>query len=120
MWLERCALDEILELYEPRMEQFLRALARVEHEVEYKRPGHLALSARMRDSWRTGRFWFDYAARKSFDVDVVYWDTLHSAGTGIEELDEKAQVELELFKRMKMEQLRAYKEECSVRFCSDI
>ncbi|GFN17923.1 phosphotransferase enzyme family protein-like protein [Aspergillus tubingensis] len=102
------------------MEQFLRALARVEHEVEYKRPGHLALSARMRDSWSAGRFWFDYAARKSFDVDVVYWDTLHSAGTGIEELDEEARVELELFKRLKMEQLKAYKEECLVRFCSDI
>lgn len=119
VWLERCALDEFLELYEPRMEQFLRALAGVEHEVEYKKPGHLSLSARMRESWRTGRFWFDYAARKSFDVDVVYWATLHSAGTGIEELDEEARVELELFKRLKMEQLKAY-EECSVRFSSDI
>lgn len=118
--LERCALDEFLELYEPRMEQFLRSLARVEHEMEYEQPGHLSLSARMRDSWRTGRFWFDYAARKSFDVDVVYWDTLHSAGTGIEELDEGARVELQLFKRLKMEQLKAYREECSVRFCSDI
>ncbi|PWY80211.1 hypothetical protein BO83DRAFT_460113 [Aspergillus eucalypticola CBS 122712] len=33
VWLERCALDEFLELYEPRMEeQFLRALARMEHD----------------------------------------------------------------------------------------
>ncbi|PYH69939.1 uncharacterized protein BO88DRAFT_481367 [Aspergillus vadensis CBS 113365] len=120
VWLERCELDEFLKLYEPRMEQFLRALARVEHEMEYKQPGHLSLSARMRESWRTGQFWFDYAARKSFVVDVVYWDTLLSAGTGVEELEEKVRAELEFFKRLKMEQLKAYKEECLVRFCSDI
>ncbi|RAH62854.1 hypothetical protein BO85DRAFT_473530 [Aspergillus piperis CBS 112811] len=107
-------------LIDPRMEQFLRALARVEREIEYNQPGHLSLSARMRGSWSTGRLWFDYAARKSFDVDIVYWATLHSAGTGIEELDEKARAELEPLKRMKMEQLKAYKEECSARFSSDI
>lgn len=120
VWLERCALDEFLKLYEPRMEQFLHALARVEREIEYNQPGHLSLSARMRGSWSTGRFWFDYAARKSFDVDLVYWATLHSAGTGIEGLDEKARAELEPFKRMKMEQLKAYKEEYSARFSSAI
>ncbi|XRM38326.1 hypothetical protein ABZX51_001756 [Aspergillus tubingensis] len=120
VWLERCALDEVLEFYEPRMEQFLRALARVEHQMGYEQPDHLSLSARMRESWSIGRFWFDYAARKSFDVDVVYWDTLHSAGTGIEELDEEARVELESFRWLKMEQLKAYKEECSVRFSLDI
>jgi hypothetical protein len=39
---------------------------------EVEQPGQPSLSSRMRDSWRTGRFWFDYAARKSFDVDTIY------------------------------------------------
>ncbi|KAF1807822.1 hypothetical protein P152DRAFT_463162 [Eremomyces bilateralis CBS 781.70] len=33
---------------------------------------NLLLSVRMRDSWGTGRFWFDYGIRKSFDIDTVY------------------------------------------------
>lgn len=72
MWLERCAMDEFLALYEPRMEQFLRALEQVESEMalEGKQRVGLSLSTRMRDSWRTGRFWFDYAARKSFSASL--------------------------------------------------
>lgn len=66
--------EDFLTLYKPRIEQFLRALERVEIEIalEVKQPGGLSLSAWMRDLWRTGRFWFDYTARKSFDVDTIY------------------------------------------------
>ncbi|CAG7918904.1 unnamed protein product [Penicillium olsonii] len=102
MWLERCATEEFLTLYEPRMEQFLRALERVEIEMasEVKRPDVSSLSARMRDSWRTGRFWFD--------------------GAGVELLDDKARAEMEPFTQLKMEQLKAYKEECTARFSSEM
>ncbi|CAG8036535.1 unnamed protein product [Penicillium olsonii] len=122
MWLERCAMEEFLTLYEPRMEQFLRALERVEIEMasEVKRPDVSSLSARMCDSWRTGRFWFDYAARKSFDVDTIYWAALHNDGAGVELLDDKARAEMEPFTQLKMEQLKAYKEECSARFSSEM
>jgi hypothetical protein len=122
MWLERCAMEEFLTLYEPRMEQFLRALERVEIEMalEAKQPGGPSLSARMRDSWRTGRFWFDYAARKSFDVDTIYWAALHNDGAGVELLDDKARAEMEPFTQIKMEQLKAYKEECTARFSSEM
>lgn len=121
MWLERCAMDEFYTLYEPRMEQFLRALERVETEMasDPKQPGRPSLSGRMRESWRTGRFWFDYAARKSFDVDTIYWAALHNDGAGIELLDDKARAEMESFTQVKMEQLKAYKEECTARFSSD-
>ena len=78
-----------------------------------KQLSSLPLSARVRKSWRTGRFWFDYAARKSFDVDAIYWTVLHDGGN----LD-KAAVELESFIQKKMEQLKAYKEECTDRFSS--
>ena len=120
VWLERCAMDEFVTLYEPRMEQFLRALERVETEMalEVKQPGGLSLSTRMRDSWTTGRFWFDYAARKSFDVDTIYWAALHKDGAGIELLDDKARAEMEPFTQIKMEQLKAYEEECTARFSS--
>ncbi|KAJ5101917.1 hypothetical protein NUU61_004139 [Penicillium alfredii] len=121
MWLERCAMDEFLALYEPRMEQFLRALEQVESEMalEVKQRVGLSLSTRMRDSWRTGRFWFDYAARKSFDVDTIYWAALHNDGAGIELLDDEVRAEMEPFTKIKMEQLKAYKEECTARFSSD-
>ncbi|KAJ5934562.1 hypothetical protein N7466_004109 [Penicillium verhagenii] len=122
MWLERCAMEEFLTLYEPKMEQFLRALERVEIQMasEVKQPGQPSLSSRMRDSWRTRRFWFDYAARKSFDVDTVYWATLHDDGLGVELLDDKTRAEMESFTQIKMEQLKAYKEECTVRFSSHV
>lgn len=104
------------------MEQFLRALEQVESEMalEVKQRVGLSLSTRMRDSWRTGRFWFDYAARKSFDVDTIYWAALHRDGAGIELLDDEVRAEMEPFSKMKMEQLKAYKEECTARFSSDI
>jgi hypothetical protein len=122
MWLERCAMEEFLTLYEPRMEQFLQALEQVEIEMasEVKQPGGPSLSTRMRDSWRTGRFWFDYAARKSFDVDIIYWAALHNDGAGVELLDDKTRSEMESFTQIKMEQLKAYKEECTARFSSEM
>ncbi|KAM0273889.1 hypothetical protein ACHAQH_008150 [Verticillium albo-atrum] len=118
LWLDRSGMEEFRKLYEPRMEQFLRALEfvegmRVSEEQALAQP---RLSTQMRDSWRSGRFWFDYAARKSFDIDAVYWAALHDEGTGIELLDDRARTELEPFIEKKMAQLKAYKEECTVRF----
>jgi hypothetical protein len=115
------SMEEFLALYVPRMEQFLRALERVEKETALgcKQPCGPSLSTRMRDSWRTGRFWFDYAARKSFDVDAIYWAALHDGSAGVELLDDKARAEMELFMQTKMEQLKVYKEECTSRFSSE-
>ncbi len=39
-------------------------------------------SARMRDSWDSGRFWFNLASRNSVDVDQIYWQILHKEGLG--------------------------------------
>ncbi|KPM43197.1 hypothetical protein AK830_g3374 [Neonectria ditissima] len=120
VWLDRGAIDEFVALFEPRMEQFLRALERVEGESALtKQAGEPVLSARMRDSWRTKRFWFDYAARKSFEIDAVYWAALHEGGTGVDLLDDKARGEMETFVQTKMEQLKVYKEECTARFSTD-
>jgi hypothetical protein len=127
LWLERCAIEEFVTLYAPRIEQFLRALEGAESEKERERVGEeeelfagLALSSRMRESWRTGRFWFDFAARRGFDVDMVYWAALHDDddGESVEVLEEAVRADMESFTRMKMEQLEAYKEECTARFSS--
>src|SRR5271163_3946715 len=54
MWLERRTMEEFLNRYEPRMEQFLRALERVEAKSgsRGKQAGGPRLSTLMRDSWR--------------------------------------------------------------------
>jgi hypothetical protein len=118
IWLERYSMKEFLACYVPRMEQFLRALERVETKLTStkEQSEELRLSARMRDSWKTGRFWFNYAARKSLDVDAVYWNALHKDGAGIELLNEETRAEMEPFTQMKMKQLKAYREQYAARF----
>lgn len=119
MWFDRCSTQEFLALYEPRMIQFLRALEQVQEEsgvavTPQKGP---SLAARMRDSWETGRFWFNYAIRKSFDLDVVYWTALRQHDDDkVESLEDEMRPELQSFIQTKMEQLKAYEEECHVRF----
>lgn len=66
----------------------------------------------MRDSWETGRFWFNYAARKSLDVDELYWHKLYEGGASVEEMNK----EIGPFIDMKMKKLREYKEEYTTRF----
>jgi hypothetical protein len=75
----------------------------------------------MRESWATGRFWLNYAARKSWAFDTVYWKYLderlfgvREAGVPAEELwrtrvellreDERAGMELMV--RIKMEEAK--------------
>lgn len=72
--------QEFLDLFEPRKEQFIRAMERVEDTRLPLSAGIPRLSARMRDSWDSGRFWFNLAARSSFDVDEIYWKFLHEEG----------------------------------------
>ncbi|KAM5350645.1 hypothetical protein ACJ41O_007150 [Fusarium nematophilum] len=115
MWLERHTVEEFLSRYVPRMEQFLQALERVEARSGAG-PQDTRLSPRMRDSWDTGRFWFNYAARKSMDVDAVYWKTLHEDGAGLEMLDDAIRAQMEPFVEMKMQQLGEYRKEYAERF----
>lgn len=122
IWIEDDGMDDFLASYVPRMEQFLRALERVEAKSPLARGGgpaaELRLSTRMRESWRTGRFWFNYAARRCLDVDVIYWEALHDHGDGdgLSLLDPATRAEARRLVRTKMEQLSAYKAECVSRF----
>lgn len=104
--------QEFLDLFEPRKDQFLRAMERVE-EASRALPaaGGLRLSRRMRDSWDSGRFWFNLAARSSFDVDEIYWKCLHEDGRGEAMLGEEILAEKDEFLKRKKEQFDAYWEE---------
>jgi hypothetical protein len=37
----------------------------------------------MRESWDTGRFWYDYRIWKSFKMGTVYWAALHEYEDGL-------------------------------------
>ncbi|OAQ62567.1 protein kinase-like domain [Purpureocillium lilacinum] len=116
-WLDRGSMNEFRKCYELRMEQFLHALEEEEKvlsaSIQESAP---RLSSLMRESWGSGRFWFDYAARKSFELDAIYWAALHESTGGIELLEDGTEAEMDSFIEEKMEQLRLYKEECAARF----
>jgi hypothetical protein len=102
-------MGEFLARYEPRLEQFIRALERVEARLPPTEP----ISTKMRESWTSGRFWFDYGIRKSLDVDGIYWSALHREGDDV--LDGEQQSNMEEFVEMKMKNLKAYDKECKER-----
>ena len=78
----------------------------------------LPLSARMRGSWKTRRFWLNYASRRSLDVDAVYWATLHDSEDpyGLSLLDSATRENLAPLMQETMEQLNADKAEYATRF----
>ncbi|KAH7396192.1 phosphotransferase enzyme family protein-like protein [Pyrenochaeta sp. MPI-SDFR-AT-0127] len=105
-------IEDFVEAYEPRLEQFLKAMERAEKAREGS-DSEKPLSCLMRESWATKRFWFNYAARKPFDVEVIFDSCMKEGYTGVESLDEEARAGLEPFVEMKMKQLKAYDNECA-------
>lgn len=71
--------QEFLDRLEPRKDQSLRAMERVE-DLSPLSAGKRRLSERTRDSWDSKRFRFNLAAWSSFDVDETYWKFLHQSG----------------------------------------
>ncbi|KAF7543545.1 hypothetical protein G7Z17_g10646 [Cylindrodendrum hubeiense] len=70
MWDD--GIEDWTSVYERRLKTWLSAMEEAEQEMN---PG-LLLSAYMRESWATGRFWLNYAARKSWAFDTIYWKYL--------------------------------------------
>ncbi|KAK4098481.1 hypothetical protein N658DRAFT_568708 [Parathielavia hyrcaniae] len=71
VWYED--LDDWAAVYETRLQTWLLALEEAERDLFL---GAFLLSAYMRESWATGRFWLNYAARKGCAFDSVYWKYL--------------------------------------------
>jgi hypothetical protein len=113
-WLRESTLDEFLRRFEPKKEQFIRAVERVEAKASASPGvGEQQLSSHMRESWDSGRFFFNLATRCSFDVDDFYWHTLHREGMGEAMLDSATLSEKEAFLERKMRQVEEYIEDKS-------
>lgn len=102
---------KFLERFEPRKDQFLRAMERVEARLPPPEPSGTALSARMRESWDSGRFWFNLVSRSSFDIDEIYWEVLHTEDVGEAVSSEVSDAEKEKFLKKKQEQFHMYKKD---------
>ena len=99
--------QRFLDLFEPRKEQFIHAMERVESRSA--RPARKPLlSARMRESWDSGRFWFNLASRNSVDFDQIYWQILHKEDLGEAILDTATLARKEEFLERKEVQFKAY------------
>lgn len=99
--------QRFLDLFEPRKEQFIHAMERVESRSA--RPaGKPLLSARMRESWDSGRFWFNLASRNSVDFDQIYWQILHKEDLREAILDTATLARKEEFLERKEVQFKAY------------
>ncbi|KAF4339182.1 kinase-like domain protein [Fusarium beomiforme] len=107
VWLRQNKLEEFLRLFEPRKDQFIRSMERAEAKMS-SQTQQLPLSTRMRDSWNSGRFWFNLASRCSFDVDDFYWQTLHEEGMGEDLLECGILSEKESFLSRKGDQFNLY------------
>ncbi|KAG9249385.1 uncharacterized protein F5Z01DRAFT_631806 [Emericellopsis atlantica] len=99
--------QEFVDAFEPRKDQFIRAMERAEAKFP-PAEGQPTLSARIRESWDSGRFWFNLAARSSFDVDEVYWKCLHKEGRGESMLDQATLDDKSEFLKRKKAQFDAY------------
>lgn len=82
MWDD--GIEDWANVYERRLGTWLSAMEEAEREMS---PNSFLLSAYMRESWKTGRFWLDYAARKSWAFDTIYWKYLDERFFGERERD---------------------------------
>lgn len=84
-------LDDWTDLYETHLEMFLKVLEEREKVVIER--GLLAkehrLSTYMRDSWESGDFWVNYAVRRSWAFDMIYWAKIDRRFFGDGNLDDR-------------------------------
>lgn len=68
-------MEDWCRVYQPRLEMFLSVLKECEKMALGR--GTLrssdTLSSKMRRNWENGQFWIDYAARRSWAFDAIYW-----------------------------------------------
>lgn len=78
--------------------------------LRHRRPASRGSRRGCRIRGTVGVFWFNYAARRNMDMDVVYWGALHKdSADGA--LNESTHAKIEAVVKIKTEQLRAYPEE---------
>lgn len=87
-------LDDWTKTYEGRLPVFLDVLQ--EQEDDALRRGVLLepqrLAEHMRRSWETGDFWVNYAARRSFAFDMIYWTKIDKRFLGDGGIEDRLQL----------------------------
>lgn len=79
-------IDDWTKVYDTRLKSWLKAMEKAEESTGARSKG-LILSKHMRESWETGRFWLNYAARKSWAFDTIFWKYLDERFFGSREAD---------------------------------
>ncbi|ATY62219.1 kinase-like domain [Cordyceps militaris] len=70
MW--HSGMEDWAQQYGRCLNVWLQAMKRAEQNSDETPSGYL-LSMYMQESWTTGRFWLNYAARKSWAFDSIFW-----------------------------------------------
>ncbi|EMR71663.1 putative phosphotransferase enzyme family protein [Eutypa lata UCREL1] len=111
-------IDDWAKSYSLRLETWLQAMEKAENDTNISL-NDVKLSTYMRESWATGRFWLDYAARKSWAFDTIFWKYLDERFYGerpvgvakkglwktrVDLLSEEERVTMEVFTQRKMEE----------------
>ena len=123
MW--DAGIEDWVKKYELRLETWLSAMKEAEESASSEsKSTEFPLSAYMRESWETGRFWLDYAGRKSWAFDTVFWRYLDERFFGRREdgiekndlykirvhlLSESARNAMRLFVERKVEEIKERK-----------
>lgn len=68
------SIEEWSKEYGQKLEIWLKVVEEQERGAAFL--AGVPLSAHMRESWETGRFWLNYAARKSWAFDAIFWTFL--------------------------------------------
>lgn len=79
-------IEDWEKVYESRLETWITAMEEAQSESDMN-SGSFLPSAYMRESWTTGRFWLNYAARRSWAFDTIYWKYLDKKFFGEREED---------------------------------
>ncbi|TVY51844.1 hypothetical protein LCER1_G007750 [Lachnellula cervina] len=67
-------IDNWTKLYSTRLQTWVSAMEEAEKDAGSRSETlPFSLSTHMRESWATGRFWLNYAARNSWAFDTVIW-----------------------------------------------
>ncbi|KAL5316963.1 hypothetical protein ACEPPN_016015 [Leptodophora sp. 'Broadleaf-Isolate-01'] len=110
-------IDDWTEVCNTRLQTWLLAMESAEKDIGSDTLPFL-LSVHMRESWETGRFWLNYAAKNSWAFDTIFWKYLDEKFFGLREegvaqgdlwktkinlLTEKERAAMEPFVKWKME-----------------
>lgn len=79
-------IDDWNKVYNIRLQTWLSAVEKAELDIGAETLP-FSLSRHMRESWETGRFWLNYAAKNSWALDTIFWKYLDERFFGSRDAD---------------------------------